>query len=172
MNHLPIRTNTKPPKLISMLNRKKDLWTDSDTDLSTASDSDSITVSRISTNTKTSIGNTDTSSERNCCLICSILSSLSSINCCRKHLALLTTAQVVYMMPSEVGKWPKLKCHCRPHGSKFKERHRSCSSSSSSLLSSISPHRRNKQSVPIQSFVRILLNIERRNVRQCTIFIE
>jgi hypothetical protein len=149
MIHSPIRGKTKSPRLISMLDKKRDLWTDSETDLSTASDNDSITVSPISRNVKTSINNTHTSSDRNCCLICSISSSLSNINCCKKHLQLLTTkvpAKVVYMMPSAVDNWSKSKRH-----------HRSDSSSSSS--SSTKPqHRRKKRSVTVLSSVRILKN--------------
>ena len=157
MNHSSIRGKTKSPRLISMLDKKRDLWTDSETDLSTASDNDSITVSPIPRNVKTSINNTHTSSDRNCCLICSISASLSNINCCKKHLKLLTTpvpTKVVYMMPSAVNNWSKLKCRCRSNGLKSKRHHRSDSSSSSSS-SSNSQHRRKKRTVTTQSSVRI-----------------
>ena len=165
MNGLSIRANTKSPRLISMFDRKQRLWIDSDSDQATASDSDSITVSPISINVKPSINNTDESSARNCCLICSILSSLSNINCCDKHLTLLTTsvppaipAQVVYMIPSSVHNWPNGECHCRSYCSKAKKRSRSSSSTSSSFSSSLlsqSRHRKKKRVVPMQSSVRI-----------------
>ncbi|CAF2432764.1 unnamed protein product [Rotaria sp. Silwood2] len=96
-----------------------------------------------------------------CCLICSILSSLSNINCCPKHLTLLNktlssnlSTPIIYMMPSTVNDWSKLDCHCRSHCSKSKRRRRSRSSSSSSSLSSSSSKSRQqkrKQSKTIQS---------------------
>ncbi|CAF5203408.1 unnamed protein product, partial [Rotaria magnacalcarata] len=73
-----------------------------------------------------------------CCLICSIVSSLSNVNCCPQHLSLLNrslpsrlSAPIVYMMPPVENDWPNLECHCRSHCSKLKRCHTSCSSNSS-----------------------------------------
>lgn len=75
-------------KLSKLMNRSKTprqqkLWNDSETDLSSTSDSDSQ-ISIFQPNQS----NENCSTE--CCLICSILPSLSHINCCTKHLTLLT----------------------------------------------------------------------------------
>lgn len=171
MNRKSIKTNIKSPKLIRMLNKKNDLWTDNETDLSSLSDNDRITISPIQSNIKNSIDENNQLLKMNCCLICSILSSLSNVNCCQKHLTLLTTpisqqvpAQIVYMMHPAVTNWPKLECHCRLHSSKSRKRHRSSSSSSSSssLSSSLSScssskcrKRRKKRFASAQSSVKI-----------------
>ena len=136
-------------RLKNVLNRKQDLWADSETDASLISDND---------NNQLSMNSSDTSSDENCepsrkscCLICSILPNLSTINTCQKHLNLLTKpntpAQVVYMMHPAVNNCSSLHCHCR-----VKSKHR-CRSSSSS--SSESPQRRKKRSMTIESSVRI-----------------
>jgi len=125
-----------------MFNKTKDLWTDSETDLSSsASDNDSVRISRLSSSIQTSINKNDRSPELKCCLICSVLPALSNINCCPKHLALLTKtlpAQIIYMMPPTVNS----ACHC----SRSKRQDRSRSSSS----------RKKKRSVSVESSVRIL----------------
>jgi hypothetical protein len=124
-------------RLRNILNRRKDLWVDSDTDTSSLSDNENDKKSETSTDESTT-----------CCLICSILPNLSSVNTCPKHLALLKTSinstQVVYMMHPGIN-----NCHCR---SKSKHRYRSNSSSSSS---SQSRHHRKKRSMTVQSSVRI-----------------
>ncbi|CAF1043573.1 unnamed protein product [Rotaria sp. Silwood1] len=94
----------------------------------------------------------------NCCLICSILSSLSNVNCCPKHLTLLNktlssnlSTPIIYMMPSTMNDWPKLDCHCRSHCSKSKRRHRSSSSSSSSSSESSESSLKSRQKKKKQS---------------------
>ncbi len=148
------------PRSIHMFNKTKDLWTDSETDLSSsASDNDSVRISRLSSSVKTPINKNDRSPELKCCLICSVLPALSNINCCPKHLALLTKtfpsalpAQIIYMMPPTVNS----ECHCQSHCSRSKRQDRSRSSSSSFHSSS----RKKKRSVTVESSVRILWNIK------------
>jgi hypothetical protein len=138
------------PRSIQTVNKAKDLWTDSDTDLSSsASDNDSVRISRLSSSVQTSINKIDRSPEVKCCLICSVLPALSNINCCPQHLALLTKtfpsalpAQIIYMMPPTVNS----ECHCQSHCSRSKRQDRSRSSSS----------RKRKRSVSVESSVRIL----------------
>jgi len=151
----------KSTKLMNMLNKKKDFWTDSETDLSSPSDNDSNTASTKSVTVKPSTNEIPESSKINCCLICSILSSLSNINCCAKHLGLLTTSlssPIVYTIPPQVSNWPKFDCHCRSHCLKSKRTDRFRSLSLSSLKSQ---YRRKKRSVTLQSFVRILFKINK-----------
>lgn len=98
-----------------------------------------------------------------CCLICSILSSLSNVNCCSKHLSALhrtmpagLSTQIVYMMPSNMNEWSQRECQCQSHCSKPKRRYRSRSSNSSSSSSPKVQPRRKKRSVVIQSIVRTI----------------
>ena len=141
-----------------MLRKRKDLWSDSELDLSSASDNDSVIVSRLSVGEKTSVNKNDEPSKIKCCLVCSVLPALSNINCCSKHLTLLTTtypstlpAKIVYMMPSTVNRCSRLGCHGQSHCSKSKRQHRSSSSSSSSSSS-----QKKKRSMAVKLSVRIL----------------
>jgi hypothetical protein len=131
-------------RLKNILNKRKDLWNDSETDTSSISDNENTKMVLIDSSTSSDENNEP--SKQTCCLICSVLPNLSNINTCPKHLTLLTKSktptQVVYMMPP-----PKLHCHCR---SKTKHRHRSSSSSSSERR-----HHRKKRSMTVQSSVRI-----------------
>jgi hypothetical protein len=124
-------------RLRNILNRRKDLWEDSETDTSLLSNNE---------NTKKYETSSDENDEPTCCLICSILPNLSNINTCQKHLALIKKSinptQVVYMMHPAIN-----NCHCR---SKSKHRYRSNSSSSSELR-----HHRKKRSMTVQSSVRV-----------------
>ncbi len=133
-------------RLRNIINRRQDLWNDSEIDTSSSSDHK---------NKKISLNKSETSSDENselsrstCCFICSILPNLSNVNTCQKHLALLTKSlnptQVVYLMHPAIN-----NCHCR---TKSKHRYRSSSSSSSS---SESGHHRKKRSMTVQSSVRI-----------------
>ena len=146
-----------------MFNRNKNFQAGSGTDITSLSDSDSTAVSPI-----TSTDNSADSLKENCCLICSILPTLSNVNCCPKHLKLLSKtlpslypSPVVYMMRPTDKNWPKLECYYSSNCSKSKRRHLSPSSSSSSSSSS-SQRRQKKRSVVVQSSVRIILNSEER----------
>lgn len=123
-------------RLKNILNRRKDLWNDSDID--------SDHENEINFNDTSSDENENISQDKTCCLICSILPNLSTINTCTKHLNLLTksinSTQVVYMMHPAIN-----NCHCR---SKHKFRYRSSSSSSSDYR----PHRK-KRSMTVLSSV-------------------
>jgi len=128
-----------------MSKKRSRLWIDSETDSSTTSDHHSHTAS---INGKLSTGESTEASKRNCCLICSILSSLSNINCCQKHLALLTTVsptQVIYMMLSSV----QNQDQC----SKSKQKHRRYRA-----LSSTSQLWRKQRPVTLTSFVRVFFS--------------
>ena len=79
-------------KLSKLMNRSKtprrrDLWIDSETDLSSTSDCDSRNSILHS---ELFAGQSNENCSLECCLICSIVPSLSHINCCTKHLTLLT----------------------------------------------------------------------------------
>lgn len=78
-----------------------------------------------------------------CCLICSILPSLSFVNTCSKHLKLLTKSKkVIYNSNSRINS-----------RSKFKYPNRFSSSSSSST-----EHRRKRRTMILKSSVNKLLN--------------
>ena len=136
-------------KLKNILNKRKNLWNDSDSDLSSLSDQENLIIT-----SDTSSDENNAVSKKPCCLICSILPNLSSINACEKHLMLLTkpraSRKIVYMVPP-----PKVHCHCE-----LKSKHRRRSSSSSSSLES-PPHKK-KRSKTIQSSVRILYRNKKR----------
>jgi len=137
---------TRSSRLKNILNKRKDLWNDSESDTSSSDTENKKILFKKSNDTSSD----DDLSSSTCCLICSVLSNLSNINTCEKHLNLLTKpinrTQVVYMMNPAIN-----NCHCR---SKSKRRHRSSSSSSSSLLSD-SRHHRKKRIMTVQSSVRI-----------------
>lgn len=125
-------------RLSNILNRRENLWVDSESETSSLSDHEK---------SKQSESSSDENKESTCCLICSIFPNLSNVNTCQKHLNLLTkprkSTQVVYMVQ------PTMKnCHCR---SKSKSRHRSSSSESETK----SRPQRKKRSMVVQSSVRI-----------------
>ncbi len=99
-----------------MSKKRKGLWIDSETDLSLISDNNSDITSIQSLNNKKS---TNQSIElSNCCLICSILSSLSNTNCCQKHLNLLaetSPTKIIPMLSSQVKNWSHSKEKHRYH---------------------------------------------------------
>ena len=76
--------------------RKADLWTDSD-----MSSEDDFVVPPMSSTFKPAAQEHYESIQTHCCLICSILPSLSQINCCSQHLSALTGTPLrpfVYIM--------------------------------------------------------------------------
>ena len=77
---------------IQMLKRRKNLWMDSDSEESTT---DHPTLRRSSSKENDPVE----SISKSCCLICSILASLTEENCCSKHLNLLHKRQVQSMFP-------------------------------------------------------------------------
>jgi hypothetical protein len=91
-----------------MVNKKKDIWIDSETDLS---DNDSNTISSKSVTIKRTTNQMIEQSKNNSCLICSTLSVLSNENCCSKHFALLTKTLPVNIVCNS----SELECHCRNH---------------------------------------------------------
>jgi hypothetical protein len=153
----------KSTRLITTLNKKTDLYEDSEINLSSTSDNDYDIESSKSVTAKTSISEMTEPSNINC-LICSILPSLSNVNCCSKHLELLTTslpAPIVCTMLPQVHDWLGLECHCRSYCSKSKRTHRFRSLSLSSS-SSKSRCQRKKRPITLSSLVRILLNIKKK----------
>ena len=131
-----IRSNLDSSRIVNIVNKESEF----SSDLSSASDNDSITVSQITTHEPPKL---------NCCLICSILCSLSNVNCCRKHLALLTKgmpAKIVYMMPPAVNNGRKHECPYQSHSSKSKRCPRSCSSTSSTGFH----HRKRQRSIVVR----------------------
>jgi len=114
----------------SMRHKKRNLWIDdSESNLSSSSDS------RIESKTI------------DCCLICSIVNSLSQVNCCPKHLAALNNhtfiiqppPQVIYMMAPPLNKnWPLSEIQSQSSSKSKHHRSHSPSASSSSSLSSLS----------------------------------
>ena len=126
---------------------------DSDQSSSLESDFNTTTGSLKSQTTETLTNENSDSSRTYCCLICSILPSLSDVNCCDKHLALLTNplpSHIRSMISSHVNNLSGLDCHCRVHSSKT-QRIR--------LLSSESGRQKKNQPVLLSSFVRILFNL-------------
>jgi hypothetical protein len=133
------RRMSRSSRLSNILNRRENLWVDSETDTSSLSDNEEKKTCKTSS---------DENSQSTCCLICSILPNLSNINTCQKHLTLLNTprttpTQVVYMMHPAIN-----NCHCR-----MKSKHR-CRSISSSSSESESRHQRKKRTMTVQSSVR------------------
>jgi hypothetical protein len=168
MNQTPTKKRKlKSSGLIDISKKKKDLQVESEVDLLSASDNDSITVAPIAVKSLNVNGNEP--SKPTCCLVCSISSALSNVNCCPEHLAILTgilpaglPAQIVYMMPPVASEWSKLECRCRSHCLKSKRRSRSLSSyslSSSSSCSSTSRHSRKTRLETVESSVRKLMSI-------------
>ncbi len=130
---------------MSIFNRRESLWIDSETDQTSTSSTASETTS---INRKTSPSGLAQPSNTECCFICSILPSLSKINCCSKHLALLTRASHGNT-PSQINNRPQSERHCQPHCSTWQRRYRY-----RSLSSGLQP-RRKKRSITLTSFVRI-----------------
>ena len=78
--------------------RKDDLWSDSD-----VSSADDLTVTPMSSTFKPIPYEHHRSIQTQCCLVCSILPSLSQVNCCSQHLSALTGTPLrpfVYIMRS------------------------------------------------------------------------
>jgi len=153
------------------LHKTKDLWGDSGSNSPSTESDNECTISSTATK-KTPLRsrasaqeNISPSSTTHCCLICSIFNSLTTLNCCSEHLAILkndhhdpnktalplSTAQVVYMMTPVPNKWSMSTCPCQSRCSRSK-RHRhesstSTSSSSSSSSSNAGQHNRKQPKV-------------------------
>lgn len=104
----------------------------------------------------------NSSAKTNCCLICSILTALSDVNCCSEHLKLLSTVipsklstPLCCIMSSTNSDWNESESCSRPGHSTSNKRHRFSSSSSSE-----SQNENRKRSKHIESVVRISLNKE------------
>ena len=122
------------------------------------------TISARPTNLRTATSEINTSSNIDCCFICSVLSSLSKVNCCSKHLALLNPIPPVDLsytsqMSAAVRDWSQPRYSDRPYCLNWK-RHRQLNSSSSSSLSG-SQYRQKKQ--PVNMHLTITILLRRRN---------
>ena len=111
---------SKLPRLINTCKGHLDLWNDSSSDLSFATDPHHASLRQ-----RTPSFHRNSSEE--CCLICSILASLSTINCCTKHLTLLTTNSPS-MSNTHRTSCSSFNTHHRPKAEKFRRNERKKSS--------------------------------------------
>ncbi|UJR26811.1 hypothetical protein I4U23_008124 [Adineta vaga] len=110
-----------------MLDRNDELSTEYDSDQSSTSNDDSIHIPHLLSKRKILLSKYNQSSKKTCCLICSILPALSKINCCEKHLTLLT--KINHLMQSAYENDSESECRNRIRCPKGKYRRRSYSSS-------------------------------------------
>ena len=140
-----ITMNRSSSVLTNILNRRSDLRADSDSD-SPANSTGQMPFYDSESSSDDSCP--PSSSRPACCLICSILPNLSSINSCPKHLSLLTSTaiapnQVVYMMHPAVD-----GCYCPSRPSQRRKRSMTVESSSSEDEHFFSPTQLTKPSSP------------------------
>jgi hypothetical protein len=118
-------------RLISVFNQKSQLWWDSETESSSIEEVPCESISPIFNSSLTS---SQTPMNTQCCLICSMLPSLSHVNCCSKHLNLLKKGlrrSRIYMIHPAIKRWRQLSENHRHR------RRRQIYSSSSSMLEAV-----------------------------------
>lgn len=140
----------KSNKPINSFNKKRDFRIDSETDLSSIFDDDD-------NNSTISMNKTIQSSKISYCLVCSILPALTNVNCCSKHLKLLTkklSEKIMHKKSSKVNKRLKSEVQYQINRPKS-QRERRFSSISISSLSSTQGEKR-KQPLDSTPVVKIL----------------